>query len=307
MLSLIDNPVPWPNGARCAVAITFDLDADSVLHVTKPESADTFVSTQSLLRYGAEVAVPRICKVYEHFGMKQTFFVPAWCVERYPATMETILKGGHEISHHGYIHESFNTLTCEDETYWFERALDAYDRCLGIRPKGIRCPLNEFSRHTLDNLIEAGIEYDSSLMGDDLPYLLESPNKPGTVLEIPQFIANDDYPQYFHNWDMGIELTIRSPQEAMSVFRAEFDAQYENGGLWLTVWHPMLSGRTARMKEIVGLLEYIHDKGDVWITSMGEINRHVRACVADGSWTPRTDRLPFDISPIPELSYARNQ
>jgi len=304
MIDLIDNPVPWPNGARCAVAITFDLDVDSVLHIAKPGNADTYVSTQSFLRYGAEVAVPRICKVFEHFGMKQTFFVPAWCVERYPAAMERILKGGHEISHHGYIHESFNTLTREDETYWFERALDSYDRQLGIRPKGIRCPLNEFSKHTLDNLIAAGIEYDSSLMGDDVPYMLNSANGPGSVLEIPQYIANDDYPQYFHNWDMGIEMTIRAPQEAMAVFKAEFDAQYENGGLWLTVWHPALSGRTARMAEIVRLLEYIHDKGDVWITSMGEINRHVRACIADGRWSPRTDTLPFDRSPVPELSYT---
>ena len=23
---MIKNPLPWPNGARCAVALTFDLD-----------------------------------------------------------------------------------------------------------------------------------------------------------------------------------------------------------------------------------------------------------------------------------------
>ena len=26
---MIANPVPWPNGARCTVAFTFDMDADS--------------------------------------------------------------------------------------------------------------------------------------------------------------------------------------------------------------------------------------------------------------------------------------
>ena len=31
--SLIANPVPWPNGALCAVAITFDIDTDSFLHL----------------------------------------------------------------------------------------------------------------------------------------------------------------------------------------------------------------------------------------------------------------------------------
>lgn len=303
-LQLIDNPVPWPDGARCAVAITFDLDVDSILHIAKPDKASSFVSTQSLLRYGAEVSVPRICKVFDHFSMKQTFFVPAWCVERYPAALETILKGGHEIGHHGYIHESFNTLSQADERFWIERAFDSYQRCIGIRPIGIRAPLNEFSEHTIDILIENGIEYDSSLMGDDVPYLLKSANGDGEVLEIPQFIGNDDYPQYMHNWDLGIEMTIRSPREATDVFRAEFDAQYENGGMWLTVWHPAISGRTARMREIIGLLEYIHDKGDVWVTTMGEINRHVRSCIASGKWKPRIDTLPYDISPVIELSHA---
>ena len=28
---MIGNPVPWPDGARCAVAFMFDLDAESGL------------------------------------------------------------------------------------------------------------------------------------------------------------------------------------------------------------------------------------------------------------------------------------
>lgn len=303
-MQLIENTVPWPDGAKCAVAITFDLDVDSILHVGKPDTADTYLSTQSLLRYGAEVAIPRICHVYEQLGMKQSFFVPAWCVERYPAALETIVKGGHEIGHHGYIHESYNTMSGDDEKYWFNRAIESYQRELGIRPKGFRAPLNEFSKRTINNLIDAGFEYDSSLMGDDVPYLLTSHSQPGEVLEIPQFIANDDYPQYMHNWDLGIELTIRSPEESKKVYLAEFDAQYENGGLWLTVWHPALSGRTSRMKMLVEMLDYMQNKGDVWFATMGEINDHVRQCMADGSWSPRVDVLPYDQSPVVELSRA---
>jgi peptidoglycan/xylan/chitin deacetylase (PgdA/CDA1 family) len=301
-MQLIENPVPWPTGARCAVAITYDLDADSLIHIAKPENADTYVSTQSLLRYGAQVSLPRICRIYEHFGLRQTFFMPAWCVERYPAAVETILKGGHEIGHHGYIHESYNRLSKDFESYWFERALRAYEKHVGYRPRGFRAPLNEFSKFTLDHLIEAGIAYDSSLMGDDVPYLLTSRNRPGSVLEIPQFIANDDYPQFMHNWDFGIEMTIQSPQRAKEVYLAEFDAQYESGGMWMTVWHPFLSGRTSRAKMLVEIIEYIMARGDVWFATMGEIHDHVQSCIASGKWSPRTDVLPFDVSPISELS-----
>ncbi|GGE15481.1 polysaccharide deacetylase [Primorskyibacter flagellatus] len=301
MLTLIDNPVPWPNGARCAAAFTWDLDGDSLIHIARPRDGDTYVSTTSYLRYGPEVSLPRILKIYAHYGLTQTFFVPGWIVERYPAQIEAILAAGHEIGHHGYLHESYNQQTKDDELYWFERALATYDR-IGFRPKGFRAPLNEFSRHTLDHLIGAGIEYDSSLMGDDVPYLLTSRARPGEVLEIPQNMACDDYPQYMHSWDFGIEMPIQPPSKALQLWTEEFEAQYENGGLWLSTWHPFLSARTARAKVMIALIEHMQAKGDVWITTMGAINDHVRACIADGSWAPRRDLLPYDISPIPEFA-----
>ncbi len=49
---MIDNPIPWPHGARCAVAITWDLDADSGLNYYHPDRADRLVASQSLTRYG---------------------------------------------------------------------------------------------------------------------------------------------------------------------------------------------------------------------------------------------------------------
>jgi len=45
----------------------------------------------SMLLYEPEVAVPRIVETYKKFDIRQTFFVPAWCIENYPAAVETIL------------------------------------------------------------------------------------------------------------------------------------------------------------------------------------------------------------------------
>src|SRR5262245_54098761 len=114
--AMIKNPVPWPNGARCAVAFTFDMDADSILHLAHHSSADTRVAALSMLRYGPEVAVPRLVDLYARFGMRQTFFLPAWCMERYPAAVETILQGGHEIAHHGYLPAHPNAWAPEQAT-----------------------------------------------------------------------------------------------------------------------------------------------------------------------------------------------
>ena len=61
---MIENPLRWPNGARCAVAFTFDMDAESLLHIYQPETAHNRLALSSMLRYGPEVAVPRIVAAY---------------------------------------------------------------------------------------------------------------------------------------------------------------------------------------------------------------------------------------------------
>lgn len=298
---LIKNPVPWPNGARCAVCFSWDLDADSILHIAYPDRADTFLSTQSLLRYGPTVAVDRICGTFADFDLKQTFFIPGWCMERYPGAVETILEGGHEIGHHGYLHESPNRQSAEDERYWLERALGCFDKYVGRRPKGYRAPLNEFSKHSLAGLLAEGFEYDSSLMGDDLPYLLEG--ETGRMIELPQYIATDDWPQFMHSWDLDFQMPIAAPNRAKELYLSEFDAAWDSGGgLWMTVWHPFLAGRPARIKMMIEMIEYMQAKGGVWFATLAEISGHVRSLLASGQWQPRIDRLPYDVSPIPELT-----
>ena len=81
---MIHNPIPWPNGARCAACVTFDMDADSLVHIGHPTDGHSRVSAISMLQYGPKVAVPRIVDSYAALGIKQTFFIPAWCIETYP-------------------------------------------------------------------------------------------------------------------------------------------------------------------------------------------------------------------------------
>ena len=61
---MIRNPIPWPNGARCACAITFDMDADSLIHISRPKDGHDRLYPISMGRYGPTVAVPRILDTY---------------------------------------------------------------------------------------------------------------------------------------------------------------------------------------------------------------------------------------------------
>src|SRR6516162_3296658 len=165
---MIANPIPWPDGARCAVAMTWDMDADSAFNWYNQETADNLVATQQWVRYDPLIAIPRLVEQFAQLELRQTFFVPGWVIEKYPAQIDLLLKNGHEIGLHGYLHERSNEIDKDDEHYWLGRALDAYRKHVGARPRGWRAPSFAFSKYSLRYLIDAGFEYDSSLMGDDI-------------------------------------------------------------------------------------------------------------------------------------------
>ena len=297
---MIDNRIPWPDGARCAVAITWDMDGDSGLNYYNPTNADTLVASQSFVRYGPAIAVPRLVEVFRRLELRQTFFVPGWCIEKYPAAVDLLLENGHEIALHGYLHERPNELSKDHEQYVLGRGVEAFVRHVGRRPRGWRAPSFAFSKHSLGYLIEEGFEYDSSLMGDDIPHLIADDT--GSLVEMPTQWDLDDWPHYMHNRDFKFMMPISSPKRAMEVFTAEFDAAWEHGGLWVSVWHPFLSGRPAKLAAVVELVEYMRKKGNVWFARLDEVCDHVTALIAEGTWEPRVDRIPPYHSPIPELA-----
>lgn len=298
---LLSNPPPWPHGFRCAVAITFDVDTDSMLHSTNPQAAHTQMTALSWTRYD-EVAIPRILAMFRHYGLTQTFFLPGWCIERYPKLVTQIAEAGHEVALHGYIHELSNQLTRSEEETRLERAVGAYEHLLGQRPAGWRAPYYSFSNHSADLLAAAGFSYDSSLMGDDVPYILRSGS--GDLLEIPADFQSDDWPQYVQSPEFDYMMPIRAPQRAIEVFRAEFETAYGSSGLWVSVWHPFVSGRPSRIVEASKLLADAQGRGDVWIAPLRDIASHVRAQIDAGHYHPRIHAVPFYAEPVPILPHS---
>ena len=293
---MIENPVPWPNGAKCAASFTFDIDTDSFLHVMFGDSMPDKVATTSWTRYD-EIAVPRLLKIFREYDLKQTFFYPAWCMQRYPHLVDAILKEGHEIAHHGYIHEHPNELPGRDaEMEWIGRGVETIERMTGNRPRGFRAPTYQFSRHTGSVLAELGFEYDASLMDDDVPSIYQTDK--GELIGLSSHWGMDDWPQYVSNSDVGYTLNITSPEEATRVFMAEFEEVYEYGGMWIPVWHPWVSGRLGRARAMRNMIETMQSRGDVWITTMENMANHVRELQRRGEWEPRRVKLPYYTEPL---------
>ena len=203
-----------------------------------------------------------------------------------------MVKDGHEVGFHGYIHEAPNSLSRAEEQYWMQRSIAIIEKHTGKRPRGNRSPLYNYSINTTDLLVEEGFLYDSSLMGDDVPYILD--NGKGEIVELPSSWALDDWPPYVHSIDLNYMFQIMSPDRAMESFMAEFEAmRTAGGGLWIGVWHPFVSGRLSRWLRIEKMIDYMLKTGDVWFARLEDIAGHIQKMRKEGAYQARVDKLPY--------------
>jgi peptidoglycan-N-acetylglucosamine deacetylase len=288
---VIQNPVPWPNGARCACAITFDMDADSLIHIARPKDGHDRLQPISMGRYGPTVAVPRILDTYRRLGLKQSFFIPAWCMEQYPHAVDAILKDGHEIGHHGLIHEDPVETRGRKQQLAFEQALAVHKKRVGKLPRGYRAPVYNVTQQVIDLLIKHGFLYDSSLMADDIPYAMQT--RKGLLWEAPVHWGTDDWPPFAHYAEIGYMMPVKGPSEGLQSFWEEFDAQYEAGGMWIGIWHPFLTGRLARWRQVEQWLGATLRTKKVWFATLEDIIAHVKGLSDAGHYSPRVEHLPY--------------
>jgi peptidoglycan/xylan/chitin deacetylase (PgdA/CDA1 family) len=295
-VSLSPAPVSWPGGRAAAAAFTFDVDAESAVLWGSPGNADR-MSVMSHQAYGPLVGVPRLLGLLERHGIRSTFFVPGYTAHRYPAVVKDIVAAGHEVAHHGYLHEQPTAVSAEEEAANLDRGLQALEEVAGVRPVGYRAPMWDLSWRSPALLAERGFLYDSSLMDADVPYELAvgpGDGHPGrrSLVEIPIQWALDDWEQFCFLPDISGSGLIETPRKARELWQDEFEALRDVGGCWVLTNHPFLTGRPSRARQLDELMAHVTSCADVWTTSLEEIARHVRSL----GLTPRTIARP-DVEP----------
>ena len=271
------DPIRWPSGYRSAVTLGFDMDDESVVLTVDPANR-TRLSVMSHQAYGAVTGMPRILAMLKRLDLRATFFCPGYTAERYPDLLRRVRDDGHEIAHHGYLHEAIQGMSLQQEADVLDRGLDALERVAGVRPVGYRAPMWETTYSTATLLLDRGFLYDSSLMDSDVPYeLAEAPGEGArSVVEIPVSWSLDDWEQYAYLPEVFGSGLIEDPAKALSMWSAEFAESREFGGCFALTVHPFLSGRLGRMRALESLVTTMIDRGDVWITTAAEVALHTR-------------------------------
>ncbi|MFE2509065.1 polysaccharide deacetylase [Streptomyces naganishii] len=270
---------PWPDGVRAAAAFTFDVDAESCVLAHDP-AASSRMSLMSHQAYGPRIGVPRLLRLLRRQDVKATFFVPGFTADTYPDMVRSIVDEGHEVAHHGYLHEPMRGVDAAQEAEYLDRGLEALDR-IGVRPTGYRAPWWEMNWHTPDLLIERGFRYDSSLLDGDTPYRLCGTETAGDLVEIPVDWALDDWEQYafYPGWTgSGV---IESPTKAHEMWLLEATAHHAENGCFVLTNHPFISGRPSRAAALERLIENVRALDGIWVTSLDEIAEHTAKAVGE--------------------------
>jgi peptidoglycan/xylan/chitin deacetylase (PgdA/CDA1 family) len=261
-------PQTWPDGARCAVALSFDAD-----HETIPlRDADESPMRISQGQYGSRRGIPRIRALLEREGIPATFFYPAVSALLHPDEVRGVAQEGHEIGIHSWIHERNTTLPYAAERDLSFRAAEVLEQLAGRAPVGMRTASWDFSPNTLVIIQEMGLLYDSSLMADNEPYELLSDGEPTGVVELPPEWIRDDA-VYFNMHRFSGLRPYTPPSAVEEIFRAEFDGAYAEGGLFLLTMHPHVIGHRSRIALLERLIRHIKSRGKVWFATHEQVAR----------------------------------
>lgn len=263
------KPKQWPNGARVAVALSFDVD-----NATVPLSRGN-LGSEDLSRgmYGAVDGLPRILRMLERQKVPASFFIPAVSALLNPEMIPEILKyKRHEIGVHGWIHEHLGVLNdAATEQQLLSQSIETLTKAIGKRPVGYRAPSWAFSRYTMQQVKDAGFLYDSSLMASDDAYEVTIDGQPSGVLELPIERILDDAP-YFG----AASGSLPSPELVDQIYRAEFDVAYQEGGLYVLTMHPHYTGHRSRVMWLEKLITYMKSKPGVWFATHEDVARYLK-------------------------------
>ena len=136
----IVGTIKWPGGNISAAVFTFDEDGETVAFGYDRENASQRLSLQSEATYGPEVGLPRILDLLDRHGIPATFFVPGYTAERHQDAVKQMVQRGHEVAHHGYLHERPDLLDEPKEEEILQKATGILEGITGKRPRGYRAP-----------------------------------------------------------------------------------------------------------------------------------------------------------------------
>ncbi|MCZ0963608.1 polysaccharide deacetylase family protein [Paracoccus benzoatiresistens] len=269
------KPIAWPDGARIALSIVTHVQHFPLDMPAKPFKAPGALSMPypdfryfTNRDYGNRIGVFRILRLLAEKGLRTSFAVNGCIATRYPALLDAVAAGGHEVVAHGLdmgkVHHS--GLSIDDENAIVAETLRLLRGATGQPVEGWLSPGRAQGFNTPELLARNGIRWNLDWANDDLPYRMRT--KEGPLLAMPLAYETDDRVvanEYF-----------QSEPEWVQQVKDRFDVLYresaEYGGRVMSLpLHSWVSGMPYRVEYLREVLDHILGHDGVWTAPVGQI------------------------------------
>jgi allantoinase len=273
----------WPNGAGLAVYLGFNIEhfafGEGLGAGIGPASPQPDVLNYSWREYGNRVGAWRCLELFESLKLPTAAIINTALYDHCPELIAAFVARGDELVGHGHSNAERQGILNEAS----ERALliQCRERMLkesGQAPAGWLSPWISESLLTPDLLAEAGYQYTLNWCHDDQPNRMETRNGsplwavpyPQELNDIPMIVARQMDGKDF------AQMIIDNLDEMLDQTKGKDSAPLVMG----IALHPYIVGQPYRLRHLRRALQHVaaaRDRGEVWMTTPGEIFRHTTA------------------------------
>ena len=276
------QPLRWPNGARVALILTFNLetwdltkDTDkpyyaggpAILPDTLPGRTPDFPN-YSWREYGQRVGIWRLFELFDQLGAKASCTTNAVTFERRKAMTDACLERGWELLAHNWEQGELLTNFADDparERDIVLRSLAQFQKFTGRKAKGWLSSSLRGTLQTADILAEQGCTFYCDLMNDDQPYQLRTPY--GPIVSVPYSNEINDF-TFITRRNYTTDQYAQALIEELDVLYAESEA---TGRIMNVGIHPHVSGRAHRVRALREFIQHAQSLPGVWWATREEI------------------------------------
>ena len=268
----------WPNGARLAVYIGFNLEhfafGEGLGACIGPVSAQPDVLNYSWREYGNRVGAWRCLELFDQLDWPTAAIINTALYDHCPKLVAAFVKRGDELVGHGHTNsERQNILDEAAERALLAACRERIQTQSGAAPSGWLSPWIAETLYTPDLLVETGYSYTLNWCHDDQPLPMRTRSGqrlwsipyPQEVNDIPAIMARqmdgrDFADLIIDNFD---EMLVQSRHQPLVM------------GIAL---HPYIIGQPYRLRHLRRALEHMNkarEAGQIWVTTPGAICKHV--------------------------------
>lgn len=268
----------WPNGARLAVYIGFNLEhfafGEGLGACIGPVSAQPDVLNYSWREYGNRVGAWRCLELFDQLAWPTAAIINTALYDHCPELVAAFVKRGDELVGHGHTNsERQNTLDEAAERALLAACRERIQAQSGTVPSGWLSPWIAETLYTPDLLVETGYSYTLNWCHDDQPLPMRTRSGqrlwsipyPQEVNDIPAIMARQMDSRDF------ADLIIDNFDEML--------AQSRHQPLVMGIaLHPYIIGQPYRLRHLRRALEHMNkarEAGQIWVTTPGAICKHV--------------------------------